>query len=238
VIAGIEYRGRRLVEREGSEPSSISSPEQGANEIVITGVLSSTIRWGEVEVNYDVQRKLLSGERVLWEGRPYTGLILRPIDAFLIPFSLLWFGSFVYWEVSAWAGGAPISFSLIGLPFVVFGLFMTVGRFLVDMHIRRRMLYLVTDRRVLILRNEGTSTSKSIDVWRLPVLELQELSDGSGTLRFGESGGMFAAGGFAMWAPTFDPTPQFLRIDNVRSVYELIQKQADSVPSQTLGSRF
>jgi hypothetical protein len=72
---------------------------------------------GEVEVKYDVQRKLLPGERVLWEGRPSTGLILRPIEAFLIPFSLLWFGSFVYWEVSVWAAGAPISFKLFGLPF-------------------------------------------------------------------------------------------------------------------------
>jgi hypothetical protein len=35
------------------------------------------------------RRQLLSGERVLWEGTPSTGLILRPTEAFLIPFSLL-----------------------------------------------------------------------------------------------------------------------------------------------------
>ena len=34
-------------------------------------------------MDMSVQRQLLSGEHVVWEGRPATGLILRPIEAFL-----------------------------------------------------------------------------------------------------------------------------------------------------------
>lgn len=173
-----------------------------------------------------VRRQLLLGEQVIWEGRPSSGLVLRPIEAFLIPFSLLWGGFAVFWNAQVWTTEAPLPFKLFGLPFLAIGLYVIIGRFLVDMRIRRRMVYLVTDRRILILRREGSATSKSINIERLPALELNERADGSGTIKFGTSGGAFNGGNFGIWQPTFDPTPQFIGIDNVRRVYELIQRQA------------
>jgi len=68
---------------------------------------------------------------------------------------------------------------------------------------------------------------KSLDIKRLPALELHERSDGSGSIRFGTSSGWFMGGQFGIWQPTRDPVPQFTRIPNVRSVYEIIQKQSD-----------
>jgi hypothetical protein len=44
------------------------------------------------------RRHLMRGERVLWEGRPATGLLLRPIELFLIPFGLFWGGFAVAWN--------------------------------------------------------------------------------------------------------------------------------------------
>ena len=172
------------------------------------------------------RRHLLSGERVLWEGRPFAGLLLRPIDTFLVPFSLLWGGFALFWSASAWMTDADLSFQLFGLPFLVMGLYITIGRFLIDMRIRRGMVYLVTDRRILILRREGHATSKSVDIKRLPVLELNDRADGSGTIRFGPSDNWFGGNNFGLWQPTFDPTPQFIRIEGVRAVYELIQAHA------------
>ena len=171
-----------------------------------------------------VQRQLLSGEHVVWEGRPGTGLILRPIEAFLIPFSLLWCGFAIFWNVNVWTANAPIFFRLFGLPFLIAGFYITVGRFWIDMRIRQRMHYVVTNRRILILKNRGASTSKSLDIRRLPALELDERSDGSGTIKFGISASIFSGTNFGIWAPTFDATPQFIRINNVRSVYEIIQR--------------
>ena len=176
-----------------------------------------------------VQTALLSGERLLWEGTPYTGLILRPIEAFLIPFSLFWAGFAIFWNYSVWLGeanSAPIPFRLFGLPFLIAGLYVTFGRLLFDALIRSRLRYAVTDRRILICR-EGKTNSKSLDIKRLPSIELSEREDGSGTLRFGPAMNFFGGQNFGIWQPTFDPTPQFLRSPNVRSDYELIQRQID-----------
>lgn len=170
--------------------------------------------------------QLLSGERVVWTGHPCRGPILRPVDLFLIPFSLLWAGGVIVWNVIAWTRGADLLFRLFGIPFLLFGLYITVGRFLIDVILRRRMLYAVTDRRVLIMRQGRATQSTSLDIGRLPALELDERPDGSGTIRFGTATGWSGRGQAGAWQPTSDPVPQFIRIENVRSVYELISRQA------------
>ena len=170
--------------------------------------------------------QLLSGERIIWEGRPYVGVILRPIEAALIPFSLLWGGFAVFWNATAWATGAPLFFKLFGLPFLVAGLYVTVGRFLIDMMLRRKMAYYVTNKRVIIDKRSTGNNTKSLDIGRLAALELDERADGSGSLRFGTSGGWFTGNNLGIWQSTFDPTPQFIRIPDVRTVYELVQKQS------------
>lgn len=173
--------------------------------------------------------QLLSGERIVWEGKPYLGLVLRPVEAFLIPFSILWGGFALFWNVSVWTTGADLSFRLFGLPFLIVGLYVTVGRFLLDKFIRKRTTYAVTNRRVLMIGGASRSKVKSLDIKRLPSLEFDERPDGSGTVRFGASSGWFSgANNLGIWQPTFDQTPQFIRIPHVRSLYELIQRQADA----------
>lgn len=173
--------------------------------------------------------QLLSGERIVWEGKPYPGLVLRPIELFLIPFSLLWAGFAIFWNVSVWTSGADLSFQLFGLPFLIVGLYATFGRFLIDIYLRQGTTYFVTNKRILIARGAGGMKVKSLDITRLPSLEFDERADGSGTIRFGATGGLLSgAHNFGIWQPTFDPTPQFIRVPNVRSLYDLIQKQSDT----------
>ena len=177
----------------------------------------------------NINKYLLPDEQLLWRGSPGTGIILRGIDLFLIPFSLLWGGFAVFWNASVWAmdsNGADLPFKLFGLPFLVAGFYITIGRFWLDRRIRKNLEYLVTDRRILILKKSGNSSSKSIDIKRLPALDFDERSDGTGTIRFGSSGKWLNGGNFGIWQPTFDQTPQFIRIENARGVYELIQKLA------------
>ena len=173
-----------------------------------------------------VQRDLLSGEHVVWQGRPAEGLVLRPSDVFLIPFSLLWLSFAVFWNANVWSSEAPIFFKLFGLPFLIIGVFMAVGRFWVDRANRRKLYYLVTNRRIVILKSGGASASRSLDIKRLPIIELEEQPDGTGSIRFGASGGFLKGNNYGTWLPSFDAVPQFIGVDKARAVYELILQNA------------
>lgn len=50
------------------------------------------------------QPYLQSGERIVWTGRPRGGWILRPIDAWLIPLSIIWGGFMFFWEATVSSG--------------------------------------------------------------------------------------------------------------------------------------
>ncbi len=135
--------------------------------------------------------ELGSGERLLWSGRPRGGIRLRPQDVVLIPFSLLWGGFAIFWEVMALTrtahAPAPFRFifPLFGLPFVAIGLFMIVGRFFADARARARTIYGVTNQRILIVGGSRSQQMRSMELSAIPDLSLIEHKDGTGTITFG-----------------------------------------------------
>jgi hypothetical protein len=167
--------------------------------------------------------RLLSGERILWSGKPGQGLLLTGADAYAIPFSLLWCGFFIFWMVGASraAGSSPL---LIGALFLCFGLYNLVGRFIVDAWIRRDLRYAVTNRRILIARPAPFSKFIALNLEQLPEVDLKERTNGRGTIRFGQRGPGW--GYHQAVSPAFDPNPQFLAIEDARRVFDLIQRTA------------
>jgi hypothetical protein len=185
--------------------------------------------------------EIASGERLLWDGRPRQGLFLRSSDAFLIPFSLFWGGFAVFWEVMAismlWSGktDAPplalrILFPLFGIPFVVIGLYLIFGRFIVDKKQREKTSYGVTDQRIIIRSGLFNRSTKSLSLRTLTDLSISEKSDGFGTITFGPvhqfyawfGGGCSWPGGGRYSPPCFDTIPEAKR------VYEVIRKAQDA----------
>lgn len=171
---------------------------------------------------------LMDGEQLLWSGRSKQGLTADARDMLLIPFSLLWGGFAIFWNANVWflsdgtrAAQDAWFFKLWGLPFLAIGLYMIVGRFFHDAHIRRTLVYGVSDRRILILRGPRLT---SLDLLKLPQLELFEEADGTGTLHFEpfsrHAYGKFAGDGW--WLPT-SGSAKFYRIRDPRHVYELIR---------------
>jgi hypothetical protein len=178
-------------------------------------------------MDVDLQRHLLPGEHVVWEGHPPLGLVLRSQDIFFIPFGLIWCWAALAIILDTWtADDVPPTTRFVPLALLVGGLHCAVGRFWTDMRIRRRLRYVVTNRRILFLNKGRASASQSLEIKRLSAIELDERSDGSGTIMFGSLANSFEASHFWSTAHLY-ATPQFFRVPNVRAVYELIQRNAD-----------
>ena len=126
---------------------------------------------------------LAPGETILWRGRPENGHLLGPQDVFMIPFSIFWCGFAIFWFVTALIN-APLSFTLFGVPFVCMGLYMTVGRFFHAAWLRKNTAYVITTGK--IIRRRGKRIDM-LDAKTMPAIHVTARTDGTGTIRFGES---------------------------------------------------
>jgi len=167
-----------------------------------------------LDAREQISKELDPAERLIWSGIPRQGIIFRSSDAFFIPFSLMWGGFAVFWEASALAEGAPLFFAAWGIPFVVIGLYMIMGRFFVDKKLRSQTAYGVTDERVLIISGIFSRSVKSLQLRTLSDVSVDERRDGSGTITFGPthpmarwSGGMAWPGMGSFQSPAFELVP-------------------------------
>jgi hypothetical protein len=133
----------------------------------------------------EIQRELGSGEQLLWSGRPRQGLRLNITDAFVIPFSLIWCGFAIFWEANALHGNTPLILKLWGIPFIVVGLHLVCGRFLVDAYTRARTFYGVTNQRLIIVTGGFSRRVRSLPWQALPPAKFVERGNGGGAIRFG-----------------------------------------------------
>lgn len=131
-----------------------------------------------------VRGMLHPGESLLWSGKPGKGHLFRKEDAIMIPFSILWCGFAVFWEISVIRAGAPLIFKLWGIPFVLVGLYLTVGRFLIKRIKDRKSRYALTSQRIIVANGAAKTT---LDLTSLPRITVNQHADGSGDIRFGES---------------------------------------------------
>lgn len=101
-----------------------------------------------------LQKHIDKGKIILWAERPKQGVLFRSSDGCLIPFSLAWGGFAIFWETMVFVMDAPIFMALFGIPFVVTGLYLIVGRFFHDMYIRKQVIYGLTEKQIIIKRAE------------------------------------------------------------------------------------
>jgi hypothetical protein len=175
-----------------------------------------------------ISRDLGADEKLLWWGQPPQGFMLRAVDAFLIPFSLLWGGFAIFWELGAIRMGAPPFFALFGVLFVLIGLYLIVGRFFFDAWQRGKTTYAVTSERVLIVTELFGRKIKSLSVQSLHDLSLTERSDGSGIITFGWTHPMYGWYEGTGW-PGHQGAPRLEVASEARRVYDLIRSAQRTV---------
>jgi len=181
-----------------------------------------------------IRHYLQSGEQLLWSGRPAQGIKLRKQDIFMIPFSLMWGGFAIFWEVmaifgvlaGAKSGGLPVVaviFPLFGLPFVLVGIYLIFGRFFADAKKRGKTFYGVTDKRIVIVSGLFSQKIKSLNLGILYDVSMIQRTDGSGTITFGSPSNFFVG---SSWAEEMYSSfsPSFQMIENVSDVYRIVNE--------------
>ncbi len=170
-------------------------------------------------MTHSIHSLLSPGEHVLWSGQPRRGVQFRPSDLTAIPFSLLWAGFAFFWEWNAIHSKGPLLLRLWGVPFVLAGCQMLVGRFITDAWQRARTVYGLTSQRVIIATSgfrsvlgtglPASSSVRSFDLRTLADTRLVERGDGSGTIEL-------AAPAYRTEAPALE------MIEDAASVYDRI----------------
>jgi hypothetical protein len=144
------------------------------------------------------QNDLMTGEKIYWSGQPDPSVLFSASDILLIPFSLIWGGFAIFWELSClgFTGFvkqgqvAPVVFSIFGLPFVGIGLYMIFGRFFFKIWKKKRTFYAVTNRRILIATQTYERQLQAQFLNQIPAINKSISSNGRGSLSFGSGTGL------------------------------------------------
>src|SRR5262249_27935339 len=110
------------------------------------------------------------GEKLIWWDRPKRGLVLRTIDAFLVPFSLVWMSIVLTSVAAILTKGASFAESIITPFFLAIGVYLVIGRLLHDAWRRQRTVYGLTGKRILFVQPSGL---KSLDLLGIQETNLQ-----------------------------------------------------------------
>jgi hypothetical protein len=172
-----------------------------------------------------IQAELGHGEQLLWAGPARTGILLRAGDGFLIAFSLLWCAMVSYGLVTTIAQGDPQAWfgAVVLSAFLLFGLYLLVGRFLVDARRRRGTCYGLSSERVIIVSGLSRRVVRSLNLDTLADVTLSERRDGSGSILFGLHSpfwGWYA--GQEQLLTGWSGVPQLEMAGEARRVYEII----------------
>jgi hypothetical protein len=116
-------------------------------------------------------------ERVLWKGKPEKGITVMPHDLALIPFEIFFAAFAVFWICMA--AMASVVFAFFGIPFVLVGLYLAGGRFLVNERLKKSTSYVITNK--AIIRKRGSR----VNVWYSDdLINMQVFSHKNGTTSF------------------------------------------------------
>lgn len=148
----------------------------------------------------------------------------------LVPFSLLWGGFAIFWEYSVITSKAPPFFWLFGIPFVLIGLHLIFGRFVLEAKQRARTYYAVTNQRIILVSGLFQRGVKSLNLRTLTDLSLSEGGSSYGSIFFGGGSPLsFMFRGLSSWPGMSSQLgPHFDQIQGARGVYETIRKAQQS----------
>jgi hypothetical protein len=178
-----------------------------------------------------VEAELRPGEGVRWVEQPIPGRVAwTALPTFL--FAIPWTAFALFWTWGAWGAtcGGKLTpearmFPLFGIPFVLVGL----GLFSSPLWLMlgaKRTVYLVTDRRAVVIRGgwAGNVTVRSFEPEKLMDLRRDQREDGSGDLVFGQDVKVGSKG------REYTVDYGFIAVPNAREAEEYVRALAHHAP--------
>lgn len=181
---------------------------------------------------------LAPGERIIWQGQPTQGFRLAPQDAFAVPFAAFWLFMVSVMFLSASTGEMtvvdPLAYLIMPV-FLIIGLYMLFGRFLVDRSARRRVYYYLTTERAVIDGGMFRPSRRSVSLAAAPEIRFRGRRSGRGTIQFG------SANTFGMMPPSWPGASQFLPpafddIEDAERIYSLALATQRSLQRKNIGA--
>lgn len=180
----------------------------------------------EYKNEYNFIAPYITGDEfVLWKGKPEKGRIFTSHDFLMIPFSIVWFGFAIFWETGVLSSGAYL-FGLFGIPFIIIGLYLTVGRFIHASYLRKRTFYVITNKKIIRLRGKKIDM---LDGKAMPSMRIEIHKNGNGTIKFSDIA--YRKSGFAYRDFDLDPWRNgygMFTIENIPNVAQ-VQKIIESM---------
>lgn len=177
---------------------------------------------------------LAPGERIIWQGQPTQGFRLAPQDAFAVPFAAFWLFMVTMMFVLAFTGEMkevdPLAYVIMPV-FLMVGLYMLFGRFLVDRAARCRTHYYLTTQRAVIEGGLLRTNGRSVNLAAAPEIRFRGRRRGRGTVQFG------LTGMFGIMPPSWPGASQFLApafhaIEDAERIYNLALKTQREAQAQ------
>jgi len=192
------------------------------------------------QISLIAQPELMSGENLLWTGKPNPSVIFHSDDKIIIPFSLLVGGFAIFWELGVFGfwGAGPVTAerqpqgaeysifkALWGVLFILIGQYLIWGRFLSDAWLKRRTYYAITNRRVLVIQEGWRRKTSWLSINTIPTVKRE--GSRRGTIWFGKKLPLLslsASGHKVRNMSRFyiDDTPVFADIDDLDYVYRMV----------------
>jgi hypothetical protein len=112
---------------------------------------------------------------------------------------------------------------LWGVPFVLVGLYIIIGRFFFDAKLREGTIYGLTNKRAIIISGLLSKKTTSISLKNIPEVQITKKSDGSGTIILGSSNSLQFFQN-SSWLGNSKGAPSFEGIQNVDLVKKYIHQ--------------
>ena len=187
----------------------------------------------------DLNSYLVSGERVLWQGRGKRRMTSAALGgyffiAMFVAFALIFGVLFLTLSSSSRGARSSDSIAFIILPIIFLSIGLGVGVPWVLMGNRASTArYFVTNLSAIIVCAPTAGSGQRVTVVTLKNLQqitLSENRDGTGTLTLASS--PYAAYGRYSSGWAIDSVPAFANIEKPQEVYQLIRKQMDELNSR------